>query len=79
VTSFLFPREITKLYHSETFEITSINPDAYIVGDIITFGSRERLQVTHVAGATITVKPAPTERQETLGRLLGRSPDEFIP
>lgn len=76
--TFLFPN-LTQPWHFETFEITPVERDSYTIGDIISFGTGERLQIVEMGRRTLTVRPAPTERQETLARLTGRSPDEFIP
>ena len=63
---------------AETFKMTTLDSNRYNVGDIIIHRAGHQIRVVKIEENTITVSRL-TERQETLARLTGRSPDEFIP
>ena len=66
----------------KAFDLSISDPGLYFIGDEIHFISPDglyRIRVVSMKGNTMTVELFPTERQETLGRLLGRPAEDFIP
>lgn len=61
------------------FKITPVAYKFFAVGDVIRFRADEPLTVVKIQGSTLTVRRGPSERQETLSRLTGREPEDFIP
>ena len=65
---------------TKEFNISPLDRNStYHPGDIIRFGAGRTLRVLEIAGNRIRVTEGPSERQETLGRLLGRPAEECIP